>query len=330
MEKPLVSFCVPTFNRPDTLKTTLSSLLSQQADCLFEVIVSDNSENNENLRTIEVFKGHPALRYHKNYVNIGSAANFFQLPSMAKGQYVWLMGDDDGLTPGALARVVSLLKKEPRLGYMFVSRRFCNADLVSIPGDRIQPNTPDNDLVFKNGKELCAAFDGEMLGCLGFISSTVINKELWDESRSAVGEPLGNLSHLRVILHAIIDKPCAIVSGGHVLTRLAPTLESLHSDIWLDQATELWKTAERWGYNKKLCRNFIGQNFYDFAKMFVLDKAMGRRSGNLYSLAEQLECTDCIKVNLPWFVLSCFPRSVLRLLPLLKNWKSKIIGVLHR
>lgn len=324
MTSNLISFCIPTYNRPDTLNTTISSILSQKEKCDYEIVISDNSETDETAKFIETFQDNPKIRYYRNSTNIGSAANFFKVISLAKGRYLWLMSDDDCLCIDALFRAANLLNKEPDLIYIFASRLLCDRDLNPIAGF-LQPDGVYKDVIYETGKDLFSGFNGNMAMLVGFISSTIIRKDIWDESCRFVGEPLGNWSHARVILHAIRNKPCAVLSGENVLARLAPTEDIINSNIWIDQSVELWKFADQWGYDHDLCGKMIERCFNDFAKMFLLDKALGRRSDNLYGLAKRLECKNYMRINWIWFIISFFPRAVLWPLPWIKNKRRQIL-----
>lgn len=329
MDSNIISFCIPTYNRPDKLMFTISSIINQGEICNYEIVISDNSENDETAKAIETFRDNPKIRYYRNLTNIGSAANFVKVISLAKGRYVWLMSDDDCLYTGALSRITNLLSREPDLVYIFASRLLCDNDLNPIAGF-LQPDGVYKDIIYKTGKDLFSAFNGQMTMLVGFISSTIIRKDIWDESCKLVGEPLGNWSHARVFLHAIINKPCAILAGENVLARLSPIEDGIKSDIWLDQGVELMKLAEQWGYDSQLCRKLTAYCFYHYAKMFVLDKALGRRSDNLYSLAKRLECKNYIRINWIWFIISFFPRSVLWPIPWINNKRRQILNYVNR
>jgi len=329
MTSSLISFCIPTYNRPDTLSMTISSITTQKENCPYEIVISDNSETDETATFIETFKNNPQIRYHRNSSNIGSAANIVRVISLARGRYVWLMSDDDCLYRGALSRITNLLSREPDLVYIFASRLLCDGDLNPIEGF-LQPDGVCKDIIYKTGKDLFPDFNGQMAMLVGFLSSTIIRKDIWDESCKLIGEPLGNWSHARIILHAIKDKPCAVLAGENVLARLAPSEDAINSNIWIDQGVGLLKFAEQWGYDQDLCRKLIERCFHDFAKMFLLDKALGRRSDNLYSLAKRLECRKYIRINWIWFMLSVFPRPILCPIPWIKNKRRQILNYLNR
>lgn len=308
---------------------TISSIINQGEEFYYEIVISDNSETDETAKVIETLQDNAKIRYYRNSTNIGSHANFVKVISLAKGRYVWLMSDDDSLYTGAMYRIHNLLCREPDLVYVFASRLLCDGDLNPIAGF-LQPDGVYKDVIYKTGKNLFSAFNGQMAMLIGFISSTIIRKDIWDESCKLVGEPLGNWSHARVIVHAIIDKPCAVLAGENVLARLSPVEDGLRSDIWLDQGVELTKLAEQWGYDSQLCRKLIAHSFYIYAQMFVIDKALGRRSDNLYSLAKRFECKNYIRINWIWFILSFFPRPIIWPIPWINNKRKQIMHYVNR
>ena len=61
------------------------------------------------------------FQYIKNAENLGMDGNFVHCFKRAKGKYVWVLGDDDFLLPGSLARIVQVLSSEQEYGLMHVS-----------------------------------------------------------------------------------------------------------------------------------------------------------------------------------------------------------------
>ncbi|NCC37176.1 MAG: glycosyltransferase, partial [Chloroflexia bacterium] len=58
MEEPLLSICIPTYNRADLLEYCLEGLREfERYDVPFEVVVSDNASED---RTLEVLHAHSA------------------------------------------------------------------------------------------------------------------------------------------------------------------------------------------------------------------------------------------------------------------------------
>jgi glycosyltransferase involved in cell wall biosynthesis len=113
MDKPLISICIPTYNRPDELKACLDSIIkgldSGESD-LIEIVVTDNSDNDKTMNMIEQVQAvFPGLKYSLNEQNIGSTENVKLALRTGRGKYLWLMGDDDLVIPGSVSLVIQRL-----------------------------------------------------------------------------------------------------------------------------------------------------------------------------------------------------------------------------
>jgi abequosyltransferase len=111
-ERPLLSIAIPTYNRSAFLGELLASLYDQcMSDPRLELLVSDNASTDETPAIVEAYvaRGLPIL-YLRNSSNIGADANFMQCFDKAKGKYVWLIGDDDLVVPGAIGKIISYLQ----------------------------------------------------------------------------------------------------------------------------------------------------------------------------------------------------------------------------
>lgn len=92
----LLSICVPTYNRSEEIKALNDSFLVKVLDIYgedVEVRVCDNSDdviaefNRANLDE--------RIKYSKNDGNIGFAGNVLRCASLAEGEYLWLLPDND-------------------------------------------------------------------------------------------------------------------------------------------------------------------------------------------------------------------------------------------
>ncbi len=108
---PLLSITIPTFNRAPFLAELLETLLPQLRDePRAELLLSDNASTDETSALVAGFQTRGLrLRYLRNGENLGSDANFLQCLFQARGKYVWVLGDDDLLTPDAVPQLLSLL-----------------------------------------------------------------------------------------------------------------------------------------------------------------------------------------------------------------------------
>src|SRR5689334_21288350 len=118
MTPPLLSICVPTYNRADRLRVMLQAVLPQVAEHSPEVElwISDNASSDETAKVIEESKHLGPFNYSRNSTNIGLISNLIKCATeLARGEFVWLLGDDDLLCPNGLSHVVRALRENRAL-----------------------------------------------------------------------------------------------------------------------------------------------------------------------------------------------------------------------
>ena len=118
---PLVSFCVPTFNRARYLDSLLGMLAQQLVDFpySYEVFVSDNASTDE---TPEVLARHESalpLRCVRQSENRGGGGNWQYLMSQARGTYAMYLADDDAVLGEQVARTIAKMEADPSIGIVY-------------------------------------------------------------------------------------------------------------------------------------------------------------------------------------------------------------------
>lgn len=111
-EQYLLSICIPTYNRCTFLNESLKRIEYQFKSLINEVelIVSDNcSTDNTAIIVQDYINKKLPIKYIKNIENIGPDRNIAQCFRIAKGKYVWVLGDDDFLEDGALNEIMKVL-----------------------------------------------------------------------------------------------------------------------------------------------------------------------------------------------------------------------------
>lgn len=97
---------VPTFNRPVALAKTIDMLL-QDSDLyaeIFEILVCDNGTNQLDFTTLNYPKF--IIRHLVNEENLGLSGNIEKLILNARGEYIWLLSDDDIILEGSLRNLL--------------------------------------------------------------------------------------------------------------------------------------------------------------------------------------------------------------------------------
>ena len=123
---PLLSICVPTYDRAHRLRVMLEAVLPQVAEHSdkVELWVSDNASPDDTPRVVEEARRLGPLHYSRNASNMGVIANIIRLTNeLARGEFVWVLGDDDLLMPGALARVIASLEARAELDAIYFNFR---------------------------------------------------------------------------------------------------------------------------------------------------------------------------------------------------------------
>lgn len=129
---PLLSLCIPTYNRAEVLDETLRTLF---ADADFdperiEVVVCDNCSQD---RTPEVAARHSQVRYFRNAENIRDA-NFSQALLHGTGEYLKLMNDTVRFVPGGLKRMLDAIESEREMQRpLFLYERGRSPETVCCP-----------------------------------------------------------------------------------------------------------------------------------------------------------------------------------------------------
>lgn len=170
-ELPLLSICIPTYNRSSLLEECLNSVVGalRGFETVVEVLVSDNASGDNTLEVVGRFQlEHPFIRYNRNDVNVVDD-NFFIAASLARGKYIWLFADDDLMESGAIAVVLQYIAKSHDLiicNYSVWDKtlsRKVNAKFYRVNGDI--EFTDHNELLKDLGTKL------------QFISSIVVRRE---------------------------------------------------------------------------------------------------------------------------------------------------------
>jgi abequosyltransferase len=116
---PLLSVCIPAYNRASVLRPLLDSVLSQDFAGYEVVICEDASPERAQIRAVvealpEAWRAR--VRYFENPRNFGYDGNLRNLMETARGEYCVLMGNDDLMCAGALKRIAAGVRSYDNVG----------------------------------------------------------------------------------------------------------------------------------------------------------------------------------------------------------------------
>ena len=123
MPSPLLSICIPLYNRVNETRLLLESIISQLDIDTSEVelvLCEDNSPERSQISALvrSISNSYPNLPiiYHQNPVNLGYDGNIRKLISVSSGSHCLFYGNDDISPAGSINTVLSIIKESPDIG----------------------------------------------------------------------------------------------------------------------------------------------------------------------------------------------------------------------
>jgi glycosyltransferase involved in cell wall biosynthesis len=114
---PLVSILLPTRNRPEFLELAIETV-RRQDDPDWEIVVSDNASE-QDVAGLVARVDDPRIRHVRTDSFVPVTENWNSALEHSTGRHVLMLGDDDGLMPGYVARLRALVERfgEPDVVY---------------------------------------------------------------------------------------------------------------------------------------------------------------------------------------------------------------------
>jgi glycosyltransferase involved in cell wall biosynthesis len=122
-DEPLLSICITTYNRSAWLAVTLARVLqlTRSYRDVVEVVVCDNASTDSTPDVVKRCATRDEVRYHRNTENVGMLGNLPITASLARGRFVWLLGDDDVLVEGVIEDVLEGILDYPDIEMIYLN-----------------------------------------------------------------------------------------------------------------------------------------------------------------------------------------------------------------
>ena len=131
MTNPLISICIPVYNRNLHLDNCLNSIkISQENFPLdFEVCISDNFSDEDPIEIINKYQRYFKINYNRNLSNEGLGVNILKSVSLAKGEFIWIIGSDDLFLPITFEKLNFYLKKKD-IDFFYINSYHLDANFL--------------------------------------------------------------------------------------------------------------------------------------------------------------------------------------------------------
>ena len=308
---PILSICIPTYNRANLLQICLQSIAGQVAlqAGQVELVVGDNGSTDETPAVVQVMQRHGPIRYVRHSRNLGAFGNILNLVTeRAGGEYVIVVGDDDLFRPGSLKRIVDGLLNRSTFDAFYVNFRVA-CEPKQWPGSAwggydgpysrvVNPEVEDSDLtrwitIMRPDNEMCTHIYSHIL-------RRWIWKSYWQNRRPE--EPYQSVHstypHTAMLVDCMANKPSRYL-GNPVLTAFYGTTswEIERPKIFLAFLPELLELALRRGMDRQQyigCRDWVRSlmvralkeawGLDNNALASILSAALRRNKGSLRSI----------------------------------------------
>lgn len=136
---PKVSVCAMTYNQKDCIEICLNSLVNQETNFNYEIIIGDDASTDGTSDIVMDFqKKYPdKIRLILQDKNIGSRDNFLAIHNAARGKYIAHIDCDDYAFPNKLQAQADILDSEPKCNIVFHRMKILHDDTNYIRDDMI-------------------------------------------------------------------------------------------------------------------------------------------------------------------------------------------------
>lgn len=284
----LLSIVVPTKNRYPYLKHLIQYIKSFDTDDL-ELVIQDNTAENAELVDFIKEKDYPHLKYYHTKESIPVGLNSDKAILNSTGEYVCLIGDDDGITPDLIEQI----KQMKELGYDSMITRNATYNWPDYKDDSLFRLTGAMTVDKANGKNEDIDVQSELnrvsntgflnIGKLPKVYQAVVRRSVLDKIYEKCGTffpgpspDMANAIALTCFVNkvwyndhpTIITGQCRSVGGGErLMDKLLPLNEIQHlpKDIltyWDEKLPNLWCSDTIWPGSASIAAKKMGIDVY--------------------------------------------------------------------
>ncbi len=181
MSKPVLSVCIPTFNRDKYLDTAIASVAKQiNKYCIkddIEICISDNASTDNTDEIVKKWKNTSDIKivYHRNDKNLGADRNFLKVIDLSSGKYCWFLSSDDLAMETSITTILEDISKNDFDIYLYSRQNF-----VSDTKTSFMETWLDKEFIVSNDNlKIYISNMNKLGGIFSYISSIVFERNKW-------------------------------------------------------------------------------------------------------------------------------------------------------
>lgn len=256
-KRPLLSVCITTYNRAGWLGAALKNLerVWPISDDDVEILVCDNASTDNTPDVVAPYLARADFRYIRNPKNVGMLGNLRETALASRGKYVWVVGDDDVLVPGAIEYVLRSIREMPGVALCYLNYSFTRiADSGAVRDfdafiDEATPIVPPTCDQIGSVRDICVKNENFFTA----IYTLVFRRDhaLLAYSQDITGRPFSSMltciPTTHYVLRNMMDESAVWVGSPQVVVNMNVSWMR-YAPLWiLERIPEVYETAEAQG-----------------------------------------------------------------------------------
>lgn len=217
--KYLLTVVIPTYNRAETLRTTLSFVIPQVLEHKDEVhiYISDNASTDNTKDVVkEIMSEHPGIiTYFCQEKNLTASPNFNDAVHRVNTEYVYLLSDDDIIVPECVSFILKCIKENKEVDYFYLNQYVASEEMDNVMLWHKNFGLSYLKIYETGGDMLKEQFDGP--SCC---SANLFKRELWVNATQYMKEDCPGFVWLSILLHGAVNVKTAYVTYPMFVAKL--------------------------------------------------------------------------------------------------------------
>ena len=256
-KRPTLSLCISTYNRANWLAVSLKNWASQFPKPIdgVELVVCDNASTDHTYRVVQPYLGRPDFSFRRNPRNVGMLGNLRETAQLARGDYIWIVGDDDLVLPGAIERILKVVREHPEVALVYINYAYTRIDDAAKVGNldeffrKASPIVPPEEDRFGPIRTICSRNENffTAIYTLVFRRDHAVGAYCQDTS----GRPFSSLATCvpttNYVLKHMMEEPGVWIGEPMIVVNLNVSWMQ-YAPLWiLERIPEVYELAERKG-----------------------------------------------------------------------------------
>lgn len=211
MDKYILTVVIPTYNRAETLRTTLSFVIPQVVAHKDEVhiYISDNASTDNTKEVVKEIMSEnlDIITYFCQEKNLTASPNFNDAVHRVKSEYVYILSDDDIIVPECISFMLKCIKENKEVDYFYLNQYIASEEM-----DDVRLWHSNFGLSYLKIYETGGDMLKEQLNGPSCCSANLFKRELWVNATKYMKEDCPGYVWLSILLHGAVNVKTAYVT----------------------------------------------------------------------------------------------------------------------